>query len=264
MTIKEIREQISRLGYSCEQIAVKTGLPLKDVQGILEGGIDLPQHDISYDTLNLLGKMLMDETVSGIKEAEADFIIGKKQGEYTLEDYYAVSEERRVELIDGVFYDMASPIHIHQIISGQIYRILFDYIDKNKGMCVPAIAPLDVQLDCDDRTMVQPDVMVVCDRDKFVRGAVYGAPDMVVEVLSKSTWKKDSYKKLDKYADAGVREYWLVDPDKKKVIVYDLEHDEWPAIYGFDDEVPVRIFDGLCKVDFAAIYSYIGFLYDKR
>lgn len=264
MTIKEIREQISRLGCSCEQIAEKAGLPLKDVQVILEGDIDQLQHDISYDTLNHLEKVLMGEPVHGIKESEADFIIGKKQGEYTLEDYYALPDERRVELIDGVFYDMASPIHIHQLISGQIYRILFDYIDKNKGMCVPAIAPLDVRLDCDDRTVVQPDVMVVCDRDKFVRGVVCGAPDMVVEVLSRSTWKKDSYKKLDKYADAGVREYWLVDPDKKKVIVYDLEHDEWPAIYGFNDEVPVGIFDGLCKVDFAAIYRYISFLYDKR
>ena len=83
-------------------------------------------------------------------------------------------------------------------------------------------APMDVQLDCDDKTMVQPDVMVVCDRDKITRKCIYGAPDLAVEILSDSTKKKDMYVKLGKYMEAGVREYWLVDPKGKKVIVYDF------------------------------------------
>ena len=67
-----------------------------------------------------------------------------------------------------------------------------------------------------------------------------------------------------KYQKAGVREYWLVDPDKKKVIVYDLEKVEIPVIYGFTDQVPVRIFDGNCVVDFSLIYENIKFIYKSQ
>lgn len=89
------------------------------------------------------------------------------------------------------------------------------------------------------------------------------APDFIIEILSESTRKKDSYLKLMKYQKAGVREYWLVDPDKKKVIVYDLEKVEIPVIYGFTDQVPVRIFDGKCVVDFSLIYENIKFIYEQ-
>lgn len=93
---------------------------------------------------------------------------------------------------------------------------------------------------------------------------VYGAPDMVIEILSPSTRKKDMGLKLKKYITARVREYWMVDPDKKKVVVYDLEHNELPAIYGFEDQVPVKIFAGKCQIDFSEIYSYIEFLFEKE
>ena len=126
------------------------------------------------------------------------------------------------------------------------------------------IAPLDVQLDRDDRTMVQPDVLVVCDRSKVVRRCVYGAPDFVVEILSPSTWEKDMYVKLGKYESAGVREYWIVDPKKKRVLVYDFEHTDFPALYTFTDQIPVGIFAGECRVDFASIYEYVRFLYERE
>ena len=76
--------------------------------------------------------------------------------------------------------------------------------------------------------------------------------------------KKDMGLKLKKYITARVREYWMVDPDKKKVVVYDLEHNELPAIYGFEDQVPVKIFAGKCQIDFSEIYSYIEFLFEKE
>ncbi len=185
----------------------------------------------------------------------------KAPGEYTIEDYYRFPQERRVELIDGVIYDMASPTHIHQLIGGQIFKAFSNYTDRKKGDCIVAYAPLDVQLDRDDKTMVQPDVMIVCDRDKFRKGLVYGAPDLLVEILSRSTKKKDMTIKLAKYAEAGVREYWIVDPERKKVIVYDFEDDMNVSIYGFESEVPVGIFQGECKVDFREIYDYVSFLF---
>ena len=188
----------------------------------------------------------------------------KKQGEYTLEDYYALPDERRVELIDGVIYDMSAPTTIHQMIGSEIREQLSSFIKSKKGTCIPFAAPVDVQLDCDDRTMVQPDVLVVCDRDKIIKRCIYGAPDFVVEVLSPSTKRKDGIIKLSKYISAGVREYWIVDPDKKQVVVYDFQKEDYPVIYGFGGEIPVGIFDGECRVDFAEIYEYIRFLYEKE
>ena len=167
-------------------------------------------------------------------------------------------------MIDGVIYDMAAPTNIHQIIGLEIGTILRDYIKKNKGLCIPLVAPLDVQLDMDDKTMVQPDVLVVCDRSKLKYGRLYGAPDFVVEVLSPSTRKKDMYTKLSKYANADVREYWIVDPETKRILVYNFEGDDFVNLYTFEDKVPVAVFEGKCIVDFAEIYEYIRFLYDEE
>ena len=186
------------------------------------------------------------------------------QGEYTLKDYEAIPDEYRVELIDGVIYDLNTPTTIHQQLAFEIRIRLRGYIRQNKGLCMVLPSPVSVQLDEDDRTMLQPDVVVCCDRDKILRSHVYGAPDMVIEILSPSTRKKDMGLKLKKYITARVREYWMVDPDKKKVVVYDLEHNELPAIYGFEDQVPVKIFAGKCQIDFSEIYSYIEFLFEKE
>lgn len=187
----------------------------------------------------------------------------KRQGEYTLDDYYALPDERRVELIDGVIYDMASGSSIHQIISGELNGQLRTYIRRKKGSCIPLAAPMDVQLDCDDKTMVQPDVLVVCDRGKVIKRCIYGAPDFVVEVLSSSTKKKDMTIKLNKYMNAGVREYWMVDTDRKRVIVYDFTKERYSEIYGFDAKIPVGIFEGECVIDFAEIYGQVKFLYEE-
>ena len=127
---------------------------------------------------------------------------------------------------------------------------------------MPMISPLDVQLDCDNKTMVQPDVVVVCDRDKIIKRCVYAAPDLVVEVLSPYTKKKDMTLKMHKYANAGVKEYWLIDPDKKKIIVYNFIKDDY-SIYGFDSIIPVAIWDGDCQIDFNVILEAIQFLYEK-
>ena len=183
-------------------------------------------------------------------------------GPYTIEDYMALPEDLKVELIDGTFYEILAPTTIHQAVGGYIYKILLDHVLANKGPCMPFVAPVDVQLDEDDKTMVQPDVLIVCDRKRFQHGRVFGAPDFLVEVLSPSTRKKDMQYKLHKYGRAGVREYWIVDPKKKNVIVYDLEHDAFPVIYGENDVVPVRIWDGKCQVEFSQLFSFIAFLYD--
>lgn len=187
----------------------------------------------------------------------------KKQGEYTVEDYVAWPEDQRIELIDGVIYDVAAPTGIHQMIGGEIFVELRNYIRRNNGKCIPFYSPIDVQLDMDDKTMVQPDILILCDRNKFKDGRICGAPDFIVEVLSPSTRKKDMIKKLSKYQAAGVKEYWIVDPQERKVIVYSnmtLEAKDI-RIYPFESKIPVGIYKGECVVDFKIIDEYISFLY---
>lgn len=259
MTIKEMQERKRELGYSYAQIAELSGLPLGTVQKVL-GGITLTPR---YDTIMALESVLGEEQPMAVRESARPYNV-KKQGEYTLEDYYQYPDDIRMELIDGVIYDMTSPTSAHQIISGFIHSKMLQHVLNNGGKCLPMIAPIDVQLDCDDRTMVEPDVLIVCDRDKVIDRCVYGAPDFIIEVLSKSTKKKDSVIKLNKYLNAGVREYWMIDPDKKKVIVYDFAHDEYPIIYGFDAKVPVGIWNGNLEIDFAEVYDHVRFLYERQ
>ena len=256
MTVEEMKQRKKELGYSNEKLSELSGVPLGTVQKVLAGVTRSPR----YETLIALERVLKKQT-DRIGE-ELPEMSEKRQGDYTVEDYYLIPKERRVELIDGVIYDMASPTAIHQILSTELCNIIRSYISKQKGRCIVMAAPMDVQLDCDDKTMVQPDVMVVCDRDKITSKCIYGAPDLAVEILSDSTKKKDMYVKLGKYMEAGVREYWLVDPNRKKVIVYDFEAEVTPVIYGFSSKVPVGIFGGECEVDFADIYEYISFLYE--
>lgn len=292
-----MRIKKKELGYSYEQISELAGIPVGTVQKVLGGITKSPRYatlqalqkvfekesgtltsqeedsDFNYDR-NIVTSDRVEEglatygtvqssdaLLSGAKQAG---YLGKekRQGEYTLNDYFALPKKRRAELIDGVFYDMSAPTHLHQAIAYRICRCFDDYIQKNQGPCRPFMAPLDVQLDCDDRTMVQPDVLIVCDRDKLRHGRIYGAPDLVVEIISRGTLIKDTHLKRVKYTRAGVKEYWLVYPEQKTVVVYDLKVQEQVRIYGFADSVPVGIFDGACKVDFSEINEYVGFLYD--
>lgn len=253
MTVEEMREIKKARGYTYEQIAERSGVPLGTVQKIFSGETQSPR----YATLQALEAAFREEKVSyyfdnskgsGVEES-ARYRVTKKQGEYTIEDYYALPDERRVELIDGVIYDMSSPSFVHQGVAGEVYLQIANFIRYNKGECIARIAPVDVRLDCDNKTMVQPDVLVICDKSKIKRWGIMGAPDFVLEVLSKSTKRKDSLTKTSKYATAGVREYWIIDPDKKKLLVYDFENDAWPALYGLQGKIPVGIYQGRLEID---------------
>lgn len=257
MTIEEMRQKKQELGYSYEQIAELANLPLSTVQKVFGGITKSPR----YDTLKALEQVFDVFSTKMIAEPSIPYGSPKKQGEYTVEDYMNTPEDMRLELIDGVIYDMATPTIIHQIIGFELCKVIRDYIQKKKGNCIPVVSPVSVQLDCDDKTILEPDVVVVCDRDKFKNGIIFGAPDFVVEVLSPSTRKKDLTIKHFKYMNAGVREYWIIDPVKKNIVVYDFKTLDLPEIYTFEHKVPVKIFNGECLVDFKEIFEYIEFLY---
>ena len=261
MTIAEMKKRKKELGYTNEKISELSGVPLGTVQKIIAGVTESPR----YETLQALSRVL-GRKMDMVMESASYYMPGneKAPGDYTVEDYYALPGEKRAELINGKMFDMASPSPLHQMIATEIWQSLKNYIRSVKGQCIPMVAPLDVCLDCDDKTMIQPDVLVVCDRKKIMNRCVFGAPDFVAEIVSDSTRKKDMYLKLEKYANAGVSEYWIVDPDKKKIITYGLSGGEIPAIYGFDSCVPVGIFAGKCTIDFREILQYISFMYQKN
>ena len=175
---------------------------------------------------------------------------------HTIEDYLALPDERRVEMIDGRFYNMASPTGIHQQISLLIWRELFQCIEDHGMPCSVQAAAFDVQLDL--HTFVQPDVMVFC-RDPSQAFAVRATtpPDFVIEVLSRSTAFRDRHLKLFKYREAGVKEVWLVSPEKQTVEVHLFENEEEPVTYTFDGKVPVHLSEGRCAIDFSEIRGRI-------
>lgn len=257
MTIQEMMERKKELGYSYAHIAELSGVPLGTVEEVLEGITPFP----GYDTLRALEEVLDEKKPLGVSEVAYNYL-AKRQGEYTVEDYYQIPDERRVELIDGRIYDMAAPTSIHQILAGVLYARLLNYVMGKDGKCLPIISPIDVQLNCDNKTMVQPDVIVVCDRNKVIKRCCYGAPDLIIEIISPSSKKRDMMIKANKYMDAGVREYWIVDPDKLKVIVYNFMKDDY-SIYGFDSTIPVLIWDGDCTIDFKEVYEHVKFLYKR-
>lgn len=256
MTLQEMEERIKQLGLSFQQISEFTHIPPDSLENIFR---NVP-YSLTFHYYQALETFLKNFNPICIHE-KSSYHAEKKQGDYTLDDYYALPEECRVELIDGIFYDLNAPAPIHQIIAGNIYAKLLSYITEKGGSCIPIMSPTDVQLDMDDKTMLQPDLFIVCNRDQILSTHLYGAPDFVLEVLSKSTRRKDMKIKLNKYKNAGVREYWMVDPAAQQVIVYVFADPVNPVIYGFDAKVPVNIFGNDCVIDFQEIYDYISFLY---
>lgn len=255
MTLSEMKERKRELGYSYEQIADMSGVPLSTVQKVFSGATKSPR----YETLLAIEKVLEDYSETRVSEAAVSYgnKPTKRQGEYTVEDYYNWPEDERIELIDGVIYNVSMPSIRHQLVVGEIAFAFKAHVKKQKGKCEVFGAGIDVCLDCDDKTMLVPDISVVCEKNKFTEQYLDGAPDLVVEVLSPSTRKKDMGIKLAKYTEANVREYWIVDLAKEKIIVYDIEHDFEIRLYTFENKVPVAIWNGECEVDFAEIKAYL-------
>lgn len=173
---------------------------------------------------------------------------------FTAQDYWALPEGTRAELIDGELYNMAPPNRKHQeIISGLIW-LLCDYIQRKGGSYKAYVSPFAVNLNADDSTYVEPDALVVCDPAKLSDRGCEGAPDFVVEVVSPSSVRMDYVKKLNLYLEAGVREYWIVDPDKAMTTVYHFGEDHFaPIIYPFNVAVPVGIYQGELKANIAEL-----------
>ena len=163
---------------------------------------------------------------------------------YTIEDIYNLPEGKRAELIDGQIYYMSMPNRKHQDISGDLFRAIYEYIHSHKENCKVYVAPFAVYLDEATNTYVEPDISVICDPEKLDDRGCKGAPDWIIEIVSPESFQMDYYKKLFKYADTGVREYWIVNPDNNQIWIYDFENEEFRD-YTLQESVKVEIFDDL-------------------
>lgn len=171
-----------------------------------------------------------------------------KENTYTIEDIYALPEGERAELIDGQIYYMAPPNRKHQRISTRLTSIIDRYIEDHQGQCQVYAAPFAVYLDESTNTYVEPDISVICDPNKLNDKGCNGAPDWIIEIVSPASKRMDYYTKLFKYRTAGVKEYWIVDPDKSRIIVYNFEQSTMDE-YSFTDSVKAGIYNDLL-IDF--------------
>lgn len=160
---------------------------------------------------------------------------------YTIEDIEALPEGTRAELIDGHIYYMSAPSLEHQMLSASLHAEIYNYIKSHNGSCRALAAPFAVYLNADNSVYLEPDISVICDKDKLSKRGCYGAPDWVIEIVSPSTGKLDYGKKLFLYRTAGVKEYWIVDPKDSSVMVFDFMTDETEK-FSFDEEIKGKLF----------------------
>jgi len=249
--LEKMRLRKRELHLTNKELAQRSGVPLGTVNKIFSGATRSPK----YHTLLALERVLgmcfyYDEDgpyVSMVREKVQSYGI---QGENTIEDYYALPKKVRAELIDGLFYYMAVPGRIHQEVLGELHYCIKDYIRKKGETCRVYMAPFEVRLDGDNKTVVQPDLCIVCRPELLDARGMEGAPDFVAEVISQYTGKREYTLKLRKYWNAGVKEYWVIDPFKRKIAAYQFQGEELKMnVYGFGDKVPVEIYGDL-EIDF--------------
>lgn len=170
----------------------------------------------------------------------------------TLEDYESLPKDIQAEIFNGEIFYMSSPSQIHQELLLEISVLIRDYIKKNKGDCKVLPAPFDVKLSDSPLTIVQPDIMVVCNKNKLDGMRCNGAPDWIIEIVSAGNASHDYIKKLYYYENYGVREYWIVDPIKKRIMVNFFEEELLNETYNFNSKIKVNIYEDF-YIDFSKL-----------
>ena len=181
---------------------------------------------------------------------------GTSERRYSYADYLTWTNDKRYELYNGIVYELfADPNSIHAKIISKFMGIAGWLIKKRKEKCEIFHAPFDVRLPkgketADDKifTVVQPDICVICDPSKIDIKGCLGAPDLIVEVQSPSTAKRDMDEKFHLYEEAGVREYWIVFPKLNAITVFLLQENgkfDTGTVYEYETKIPVHIFDGM-------------------
>ncbi len=191
-----------------------------------------------------------------------NMISPKPEQKYSYADYLTWDENERWELLDGAPYLQAAPSRIHQEISMELSTQFHTYL-RGKT-CRVFTAPFCVRLDAkkndnDIKNIVEPDITIVCDSSKLDDRGCKGSPNMIVEILSPTSGKNDKLIKFNKYEKAGVKEYWIVEPDLKLISVFILQENGSygrPEIYSEEDKIKVSIFPHL-EIDLKPVFEML-------
>ncbi|MCL2323702.1 MAG: Uma2 family endonuclease [Oscillospiraceae bacterium] len=181
---------------------------------------------------------------------------------YTYSDYLDFSDDVRWELLDGVPYMLDAPIWEHQFISSALNAQIYPQLEGTP--CHVVAAPFDLRLphknvkDEDTTTVVQPDILVICDKSGLKGTGYFGVPDFIIEILSDSTARYDKTKKLDKYEKSGVKEYWIVDPVGMDVSVFILNNGIYgkPDYYFKNDKIKLTALENV-EIDLELVFNSI-------
>lgn len=185
-----------------------------------------------------------------------------KREQYTFADVLTWAENEHIEIINGEAFMMAPPSRIHQKISGELFRQLANFLEGKKCEVYPApfavrLFELDGDKPEDVNTMVEPDISVVCDHSKLDKRGCKGAPDFIIEILSPSSLRHDRLVKLGLYQKAGVREYWIVDPENKSVQTFVLDGNGSLRLYEdyrHEDVAKVNVLNG-CFIELSKVFK---------
>ena len=251
MTIKEMQDRKRELGYTNELLSQISGVPLSTIQKILGGQTRSPRRT----TILALEKALAgksrtfypspDLRASVLRDPASSY--GTAAEYHTIADIEALPEDERAELIDGQIYYMSAPLRVHQSIIVEILFAIKSHIRSHNGSCEVYPSPFGVYLNGEEgQDLLEPDLLVVCNPDILHQKGCMGAPDWVMEVVSPSTESRDYGIKLFKYRSAGVKEYWIVNPQKRIVTVYQFDRiPEIVNVYSFEETIPFALFPGL-------------------
>ncbi len=283
MTIDEMKKVKEERGYSFDVLSAYSGVPRATLVRIFDGTtthprrvtLDAIERVLGGDEHQFPGKrfhfglsevfpdynVLFDPKLTPVFRVaeEAANPYGRQKHGLTASDYLEMHTDKRTELIEGDILVMEDPLLIHSEITQYIFTRFSDYIREHNGSCKPVVSGTNVILKNDkgDDSVVCPDFFVVCDKKKLVRKGVLGGPDFVLEVTSPSNCRNDYIRKLSIYANAGVREYWILDPQKRQLIKYLFKIDEPATFLPLEGTTGVAIYNDDLQIDLAEISRMI-------
>lgn len=251
MDISSLKELKKETGMTNAQIAELSGIPVSTVNKIFSGATQNPRYatllamedvlvnkkkiPFSYNELTESPMLLREESVAYQYNART----------YDKEDIEKLDEWDGAELIDGKIYMRPAPSRKHQYLISELLLEIKLFIREKKGECHAYTSPFDVRLFKDEKTIVQPDLFVICNKDILTDKGCTGAPDWIIEVVSENNSSHDYIRKLMQYQKAGVREYWIVDPFQELVSVMNFEDAEKSGQFSFQEVVSSGVLNGL-------------------
>ncbi|GIN87529.1 hypothetical protein J6TS2_39150 [Heyndrickxia sporothermodurans] len=180
---------------------------------------------------------------------------------YTYVDYLSWTEDVRAEIIDGIVYFQTAPSRIHQEVLSELHRQIANFLVGKKCKVYPApfhvVLNLNEETEKDSKNIFEPDISIICDHSKLDDRGCKGSPDVIIEITSPSTARKDKIEKFNKYEQARVKEYWIIEPNEKIVSVFTLQQNQRfgrPDMYTDEDKVKVSIFENLV-IDLTLVFS---------